>query len=258
MDLRLFSSLEKPDHPFFPLQQFRIAGICHRERILSLFLILADQRHENLFELLDLMEPDLPGIEEFCYRILVMEIAVVERDERIHHCILEISQIEFYDPVDEDIGIRQCGEIIFPQRRLFCPIAEREMEFPDGFLIRSRRISFLELLEQCLRLLHISEISEQSYLTDQRICEALLHHILGEQRKYLGFCLFLEQRQFIDRRDDDRVDFLFHEIRYACLHARQGLVERLVAVRPMRKIVVYDILVIVLGEEGEQRQRLRA
>ena len=86
------------------------------------------------------MESYLLEVQEFCYRALIVEISVIERDAGISHRILEISQIEFYDPIDEDVGIGETGEIILPKRSLFGPIGEREMESLDGLLIGTEYI----------------------------------------------------------------------------------------------------------------------
>lgn len=115
-----------------------------------------------MFNLLQFMESDLLEIKEFSDRILIMEISVVERDDRIRHRILEVSQIEFYEFVDEDVGVRETVEIILPERSLLDSIDERKMEFLYGLLIGGKRISLFQLFHQFLSNLHISEISEES------------------------------------------------------------------------------------------------
>jgi len=72
-----------------------------------------------------------------------MEISVIQRDDGVGHRILEISQIEFYDFIDEDIGIRKIDEIILPKRCFFDPINKGRMKFFDGFLISAERILLL-------------------------------------------------------------------------------------------------------------------
>lgn len=123
------------------------------------------------------METDLLEVQELGNRLLIMEISVVQRDDSIDHRILEISQIEFYDLIDEDIGIGEIREIVFPKRCFLGPISERKVEFLDGFLIRGERILLFQFFHQWVNLLRISKISEESYLADQRIFEAVIQQI---------------------------------------------------------------------------------
>jgi len=164
LDLDFFASLQQPHQPFFPAQELAISRIGDFDRISLGFLEL--QRKEDVFKSFKGMEADLLEIQEFGNRLLIMEISVVQRDDGIDHRILEIPQIEFYDRIDEDVGIRKTCEIVFPKRCFFDPIRERKMEFLDGFLIRSERISLFQGFHQFLGHLRIGEISEEPYLPD--------------------------------------------------------------------------------------------
>jgi hypothetical protein len=94
------------------------------------------------------METDFFEIQEFSDCSLIVEISVIERQYSVCHRILEISQIKFYDPVDEDMGIRESSKIIFPKRSLLSPIVEGEMKFLDRLLMSSKHILFFEFLDQ--------------------------------------------------------------------------------------------------------------
>jgi len=126
------------------------------------------------------METYLFEIQEFGYRALIVEISVIERNDGVCHRILEISQIKFDDSIDENIGIGKIREIVLPEWRFLDPICEREMEFFDAFLISGKRIFLFEFLHQRLNFFHISEISEETKLSDKRIFEAIFKHIRCE------------------------------------------------------------------------------
>gem|GEM_PF-4132718 len=101
-------------------------------------------------------------IQKFGNSVLIVEISVVQRNHGIGHCILEISQIEFYDFIDENVGIGETCKIILPKRSFLGSIVEREMKFFDGLLICSKRILFFQLFYQSLSYFYISEISEET------------------------------------------------------------------------------------------------
>ena len=134
-----------------------MSGICNRDRIF--FIGLQIQGIENSFKFLKFMESDFLEIEEFSDRRLIMEISVIERDDRIRHRIFEISQIEFDYFIHQDMGIRESCEIIFSQWDFLDPITKRKMEFFDRFLVSGERISLLEFLKERLSLFCISEIT---------------------------------------------------------------------------------------------------
>ena len=108
------------------------------------------------------MESYFLEVQKFGYRALIVEISVIQRDDGIGHRILEISQIEFYDFIDENIGIGETRKIILPKRCFLDPIDERNMEFLDGLLISTQCICFFQFFHQNLGFFHISEISEET------------------------------------------------------------------------------------------------
>lgn len=51
------------------------------------------------------MKSDFFEIQKFTDGILIVEIAIIQRNKSIYHSVLEISEIKFYDLIDENIGI---------------------------------------------------------------------------------------------------------------------------------------------------------
>jgi len=101
------------------------------------------------------MKTTLLVIAKFTDGVLIVEIAVIERDNCVDIGVFKVTQVMLDDSIDQWVGIRQGREKILPHLCLLDPSGEWLLKFGGVFLIISQGILFGECVEQWLGYLRI-------------------------------------------------------------------------------------------------------
>lgn len=121
-------------------------------------------------------------IKKFFDSCFCMEIAVIKRNQRIYHCILEITQIMLNHSIYQKTFPSEFLQKMRKATRIFPPKMKRKTKFFNILLSKSRGVAFSQLCNQILRYTKLLSLSKNPQFPNQRMRKDIITEITRKKR----------------------------------------------------------------------------